>query len=144
MANILERFNKLAVGSNNSISDQIAIISPAGDFSRINNVEVVLASWNNILQTPEGTYTFDPEYGTKLYKMIFEPADEDTIKIIKDEIEHKLMRYDDRATITDIEVNFLNNQKGFFVNVYLKYDGDLSKLEVIIDESVYFQFMRSG
>ena len=87
MTNFLDRFNKLAIGSSGTISDQIAKISPSGDFARINNIEVILASWSNILQTPENTYTFDPEYGSKLYKMIFEPADEHTIQIIKDEID---------------------------------------------------------
>jgi hypothetical protein len=73
---------------------------------------------------------------------IFEPADNGTVEMIKSEIKYKLSKYDDRASITDIRINFLSNQKGFNVDIDVVYKGNKALLSAIIDESLYFQFLR--
>jgi len=112
MTNLLERFNQTVAGSDSKLADYLSKISPSGDFKRIKNIEVILNSWNNILITPRRSYQYDPEYGSDLYKMVFDPADDQTIRKIKDELAVTLQRYDDRATIEDVEVTFLTNLKG--------------------------------
>jgi hypothetical protein len=74
VANLLSRFNQTIVGSNSKLADYISKVSSKGDFKRITDLEVILNSWNNILLTPRRSYQFDPEYGSDLYKMIFEQA----------------------------------------------------------------------
>lgn len=143
MANLLDRFTKQISGSKDKLFDFIAKISPSGDFAKIKDLQVILASWNNILINPEGTGPFDNKYGSKLFEYIFDPADDITANNIKMEIESKLMQYDDRATVTDIEVNFLKgNKKGFNVIVNVEYKGLKGNLSALIDDSVYFNFMR--
>ena len=142
MANLLDRFNVDVVGSSNVISDFMATISPKGDFKRITKFDTILNSWNNILITPTRTYFFDPEYGSDLYKMVFEPADEFTVEAIEDEILDRLMYYDNRANVDNIKVEFAANKKGFNVSVFASYQGDKKELSVFIGEDIFNDFLR--
>jgi|GEM_PF-988991 len=144
MANLLSRFSKTVVGSDSKLADYKSKIASSGDFKRISDIHVILNSWSNILTTPRRTYMFDPEYGSDLYKLIFEPADETTQQAIIDEVVSVLRRYDNRARINDINVEFLPNRKGFALAVDVEYKGDTSQLEVVIDEETYFQFFESS
>ena len=135
MANLLSRFNREVIGSDLTIYDYLAKITATGDFKRVNNLDVIITSWNNILMTPRRTYLFDPEYGSDLHKIIFEPVDDTTIERIKTEVETRLSLYDDRATIDDIEVLLNSNGKGFTVNVLVDYEGETGSLSVKFDDS---------
>ena len=143
MANLLNRFNQAVVGSESKLGDYKSIISNKGDFKRIQDIHVILNSWNNILVTPKRSYMFDPEYGSNLYKLVFEPADEKTQEQIVNEIVNVIRRYDDRAKINDVSVTFLPNRKGFNVAIDVEYEGDTKQLEIILDEDTYFQFFDS-
>jgi len=142
MSNLLDRFNKMAVGSKGRISDYTARISAKGDFSRVDDIQAILSSWNNILLTPLRSYVFDPTYGSELYKYVFEPADSETAEAIKDEINYRLGLFDDRATVESIDIAFLRNYKGFTFNITAKYEGEVAELSAKIDESIYFNFTR--
>jgi len=144
MANLLDRFNNDVIGSKGKIADYTSIITSRGDFKRVTDIEVIILSWNNILLTPTRSYIDDPEYGCDLYKMVFEPSDETTKERIRSEIEDKLLFYDDRASITDMDINFLSNRKGFSVAIHVNYKGDKSQLKVIIDENLYLKFMENS
>lgn len=143
MANLLSRFNKTVIGSESKLADYMSRIGSTGDFYRIKDLEVILNSWNNILITPRRSYVFDPEYGSNLYKLVFEPADERTQEMIITEVIDTLRRYDDRASIIDIDVSFHTNKKGFNIAVQVEYDGDIQQLEVVIDEESYFKFFET-
>jgi phage baseplate assembly protein W len=144
MANLLDRFNKEVVGSEGKIADYSSTISSTGDFTRNKDIQTIISSWQNILLTPTRSYIEDPEYGCDLYKMIYEPADTVTEDKIRAEIEDKLQFYDDRAYITNIDITFLSNQKGFSVSVFVEYKGDKSQLNIIIDENLYLKFMENS
>lgn len=135
MANLLDRFNKNVVGSKKKIFDYLPKISPSGDFKRIENINVIVSSWNNILQTPRRTYIHDPEFGSDLHKMVFEPADQMTLDKIKQEVEYRIRLYDDRATIEKIEVRFLPNRKGANVKVIINYQGEKGTLSMSFDDT---------
>lgn len=143
MANLLNRFNESVAGSNTKIADYLSTIAVAGDFKRIRDLEVILNSWNNILITPKRSYQYDPEYGSDLYKLVFEPADDITLDKVINEVKNTLMRYDDRATINDIDVVFFSNQKGFSLTIDVEYEGDTKQLNAILDESTYFKFFET-
>ena len=143
MANLLSRFNETVAGSNSKLADFTSTIAAKGDFRRIKNLEVLINSWNNILMTPRRTYQFDPDFGSDLYKMVFEPADQTTVNKVIEEVTANLLRYDDRAIIENVDVTFFRNQKGFSVAVDVNYQGETGQLEVAIDESVYFKFFES-
>ncbi len=143
MANLLDRFNRTVVGSTAKHADYQSKIVTSGDFKRVTNIEAILSSWSNILITPRRTYQYDPEYGSDLYRLVFEPADQSTEEEIIDEVVESLRTYDPRATIQNVNVSFLSgNRKGFNVSVEIIYEGEQAELEVVIDENVYFKFLE--
>ena len=142
MASNYEKFGKSVIGSRGKIADFTTTITPTGDFNRINDISVIINSWNNILLTPIRTYTFDPEYGSELYKYVFEPYDRRTVEAIKNEIYRRLSRWDDRAEITDIQIRALPGGKGFEINIFVEYEGQEEKMQLTLDEAAYFTFLR--
>lgn len=137
MANLLDRFRKEVSGSDNRLQDFLPKITSAGDFQKIYDLNVIIASWNNILITPRRTHLHDPDYGSDLHKMIFEPADDETIDAIKREVEERIEKYDDRAQIDNIQVRLIAGGKGFEVDVYINYAGDTGTLSLRFDDSTY-------
>jgi len=140
MASILEKFQKNIVGSRSRIIDYIPTVSSSGDFSIVNNIQAILSSWNNILLTPIRTYVANPEYGSNLYKYIFEPADDNTAESIIDEIQYRLMLYDDRATVTNIDISYMNDGHGFIADIELTYQGEEGSLSVDINSKDMLKF----
>jgi len=130
MVTSLEKFKNNIIGSGNRISDYVPTVSSAGDFSKVTNIQVILNSWNNILLTPTRTYIANPEYGSNLYRYIFDPADGVTIEAIKDEIRYRLMLYDNRALLTNIEVSFMPDRHGFIVDIDMKYKNDTASMVI--------------
>lgn len=136
MPNILKRFNKEVIGSKKRIYDFIPKITASGDFRRVRDIDVIISSWNNLLLTPTRSYIEDPDYGSDLHKMIFEPADEKTVDKIKYEIETKCITYDNRAVIDSIKVFFIPNRKGFSVDILVSYQGEKGILTLKFDDKV--------
>jgi phage baseplate assembly protein W len=135
MANILERFIKSARGTDVQPHDFIPYISSIGDFKRIRNIDVILNSWNNILLTPLGSYIADPDFGSNLYRLIFEPADSGTVEAIKSEVKTRILKYDARGEILGITVVMLPNKKGFNVNLECAFRGESGEISIKFDDS---------
>lgn len=144
MANLLNRFFKEVVGSENTLRDYVAKISSRGDFKRIKDLNVILSSWNNILLTPRRTYVNDPEFGSDLYKYVFDPADEETISSIRDEVIQRLTLYDDRAVIEDVEITLMSNGKGYNVLILAEYNGQRGSLSVDFDEFTFANILTEA
>ena len=137
MANLLNRFK----GSNKlgKLNDYVATISSSGDFKKVRDINVILSSWTNILLTPKGTYIFDPEYGSNLHLILFDPVDDTTIDRIKTEIEDSLMTYDDRARIESINVQLSPDSKRVQVDISVSYEGERKELSVTFSEDSFIQ-----
>ncbi len=136
MINLIDKFNKEIVGSKETISDYIPRILPHGDFGKIYGLNAILNSWSNVLVTPCKTYIGDPEYGSNLYKLIGRPTNEQTKENIKNEIINTIQKYDDRAQISDIDIQFLSDKKGFTVKLSIEYDGEISDTSFSINETL--------
>jgi phage baseplate assembly protein W len=136
--NSLEKFQQTSVGSKGRIIDYIAKINPTGDLQKVMDLQAILSSWNNILTTPLRSCSFDPEFGSELYKYIFDPADASTLQKIDDEVRYRLNLFDDRAVITDVKIEFFSNRKGFNVTVFVKYDRQQGQVTSVITESLLF------
>jgi phage baseplate assembly protein W len=135
MANLLDRFVKSSRGTDVQPHDFIPYISSIGDFKRIRNIDVILNSWNNILLTPLGSYIADPNFGSNLYRLIFEPADAGTVESIKTEVKTRIENYDTRGEILHITVVLLPNKKGFNVNLECGFKGERSEISIKFDDS---------
>lgn len=141
MANILDRFNKQVVGSDDTLRDYLSVVASIGDFKRISDLNVILNSWNNILLTPRGTYMHDPEFGSDLYKYVFEPSDGVSVEGVKREVINRITTYDNRATIDNIEVLVQNNGKRFDVILYVDYKGEKGTLDVKFEDTTFADFL---
>lgn len=137
MANILDKFKNTSVGSSGRLIDYNSTINSSGDFTQIFDIDAILKSWKNILTTPTGSMDHDPPFGCDLFLYIFEPADDRTKESIRAEIIRSLSTYDDRANITDIEILFFKNRKGFTVNITVDYAGSNNDISLIVDENTY-------
>jgi len=141
MANLLDRFNTQVIGSEERLRDYLSTIASIGDFKRINDLNVIINSWNNILLTPRGTYLHDPEFGSDLYKYVFEPADESTVESIKREVIDRINLYDDRASIEDVQVRISNNGRRIEISIYINYKGEKGTLDVKFDDTTFADFL---
>jgi len=140
MANPLSRFHLSSRTRTTEIKyfDYIPKNDATKDFIRIENIDVIINSWNNILLTPRGTFDHDPNYGSGLFDLIFEPVDGDTQNIIREEIYNSVYYYDNRAKINKITVKFLkgvSSKKGFNVKIDVEYKGTVKELSLDIINS---------
>jgi phage baseplate assembly protein W len=142
MPSVIDLFNQNVVGSKGFISDFLPVISSSGDFTRVTELSVIISSWNNVLLTPLRTYAYDPDYGSELYKYVFDQNDEETVDDIKDEIRYRLTKFDDRAVITNIEVIFMRDGKGLTVNIDFIFNEEETRMKVNIDGNVYIRFLE--
>ncbi len=130
MTDALSFFKDNVMGSQGKIQDVMPTISSSGDFKKITELDVIINSWRNILLTPIGSYDHDPSYGSTLYQLIWEPADEETMDLVKSEVIDRLMTYDNRAVIKNVDVIFFSNRKGFNVNVSVEYKNEKKDLSI--------------
>jgi len=137
MANLLDRFKNSVIGSDNKIRDYLPNIEAKGDFQSTVDLNVIINSWRNILLTPRRNYPFDPEYGSDLYKMVFDPLDEVTIQRIEEEIYNSIQIYDNRAFIEDVDIKYLKFEKGVSIDIYVDYKGDKGILSIILNEQIF-------
>ena len=137
MANLLDRFKNSVIGSDNRIRDYLPNIEAKGDYQTTVDLNVIINSWRNILLTPKRSYPFDPEYGSDLYKIVFDPLDESTIQRIEDEVYISIERYDNRAFIEEVDIKYLKLEKGVSLDIYIDYKGDKGILSVILNEQIF-------
>jgi phage baseplate assembly protein W len=114
MTSLVSKFIKTTVGSKNQDTDYKPVINSSGDFTKTIGLETILNSLNTILQIPTRTYLFDPPFGCDIFKRVFDPTDQITLDLLKDEIENQLFGNDDRARVDSIDIKFLRNKKTFF------------------------------
>jgi len=144
MANLLDRFKVSVIGSDDTIRDYLPTIEAKGDFQSTTNFNVIINSWKNILLTPRRNYPYDPEYGSDLYKMVFEPLDEITVQKIEDEVYISLQRYDNRAFIENIDIKYLKTEKGVSLDIHVDYKGEKGLLSLILNEQLFSGLLSTG
>ncbi len=137
MSNLLDRFKGSVIGSDDIIRDYLPTIEAKGDFKSTTNLNVIINSWRNILLTPRRSYPYDPEYGSDLYKIIFDPLDEITVQRIEDEVYISIQKYDNRAFIENVDIKYLKNEKGVSIDIYVDYKGNRGILSLILNEQLF-------
>ena len=110
-------------------------ITQSGDLTRTEGIDEIIKSLSNILMIARGTYFFDPELGSDIFRFVFEPVDLATKVGIEQELSQSIFRYENRADIS-YEVLFFKNKKGFRVNIYVKYRGEKGDVTIDVDETL--------
>ena len=114
--------------------DYVEKLGATGDFKKIQGVNVLIKSLRNMFMTPLRTYIFDPNYGSLLYKKVFELADNQTKESIVYEVQDRIRLYDSRVNIKTIDVNYFSDTKGFYISAILEKDGQTAPLDLVFTE----------
>ena len=87
------------------------------DLIAIKNENAIARSIRNIVFTLPGEKYFNPNFGSKISKVLFENIDDITAAVIVDEIKESIRNYEPRVKLLDVQAfpNFDNNQ--FDVNI---------------------------
>jgi phage baseplate assembly protein W len=88
-----------------------------GDIAILKNMQAILESISNIIQTGRNTVLMKPEQGIDLDQYIFEPIDDLTALQIKDDIEHGLNKYEPR--IKNVVVMVIPDEENQTFNIII-------------------------
>lgn len=128
--NLEKEFETQEVGTAGQIRDIVPIIDVNGDFKVVNGKDAIIAQVRNLLMTPLGSYPFDPEYGSLLYKQLFElmtPATEEQIYF---EVSDRIEKYIDGVRVESVDIDWNTREKNCKVNVVLYILDDVNKTKL--------------
>ena len=82
------------------------------DLIAIKNENAIARSVKNIVFTLPGEKFFNPTFGSRISKTLFENIDDITASVIVDEIKESIRNFEPRVELLDVEAfpNFDNNQ----------------------------------
>ena len=89
------------------------------DLIALKNESAIARSIRNIVFTLPGEKFFNPNFGSRVSRSLFENVDQISASIIKDEIENSINNFEPRVSLIDVQTipDFDNN--GF--SVYLEF-----------------------
>lgn len=99
----------------------------------ITNQEVVKQDLLNHIYTIPGERVHQPDFGTRIPLLAFEPLDQNTLKIIREDLT-KVINYDPRVQLIDMAINAVPDQNTIVAFVDLLY------LELNIKETLKLEF----
>ena len=88
-----------------------------GDVALKYDQQAVIRSIRNLLSTNLSERLFQPELGTTLNSLLFEPLTNLTATLIENEITRMISNYEPRATINTISVSSLPDKNAFAVSI---------------------------
>lgn len=90
-----------------------------GDVAMKYNEQAVIRSVRNLISTNRYERLFQPEIGSTLNNLLFEPISPLTANLIEDEIVRMITNYEPRATISQVIVSASPDSNQFNVSLYL-------------------------
>ena len=133
--NTVERFLKNIKGQRKVIKDIDCVLGSTGDFIELLGIDVILCSLRNALMTCKRTYIFDPEYGTSIYKYVFENRMGILKANLTNEINAVISNYHNTAKIT-FSIDISPKPKAINITFNIDYNGEVSKRVFKLDESM--------
>ena len=93
------------------------------DLIALKNETAIARSIRNIVFTLPGEKFFNPNFGSRVSRSLFENVDQISASIIKDEIENSINNFEPRVSLIDVQTipDFDNN--GFNVNIVYRVVG---------------------
>ena len=133
----IDKFLKNIPGNRDRLKDVISNIDFRGDWVKIYDVDVVLKHLIVALLIPKRTYVFDPEYGSAIYKYLFEPADTITLDALTNEVNEVVSGVSTQpgTTITH-DVLFFRNKRGFRIEMTVQHKKTKRTMNVDLDDSI--------
>ena len=90
-----------------------------GDVSMKYDEQAVIRSVRNLISTNRYERLFQPELGSTLNQLLFEPVSPLTANLIEDEIVRMIKNYEPRATISQVIVSARPDDNSFSVSLYV-------------------------
>lgn len=100
--------------------DMSFLRNPVTDgLSTVQNANSIKQAVRNLISTGPNEKLYQPEIGSQVRKLLFEPMDAFTVELLKDEIINTISQYEQRVVLEDVVVNAseANND----VDVYISY-----------------------
>lgn len=134
--NLEKKFETKEVGTADLIRDIVPIIDANGDFKVVEGKDAIIAQVRNLLMTPLGSYPFDPEYGSLLYKQLFELMTKATEEQIYYEVSDRIEKYIDGVRVDSVSIDWREKNKSCTVDVmlYVLDDENRTKLSLFMQE----------
>lgn len=134
MNNTTEKyFETKAVASNKITRDILPLLDVNGDFTEVRGKNAIATQIRNLLMTPLGLYPFDPEYGTLLYKQLFEPIDKTTEQQIYYEVRDRVLKYIDGIEVLSVNLQWDPPRKKCRVDVYYYITAQENKTKLSVE-----------
>lgn len=102
-----------------------------GQLKKVTNVAAVLTSIDNILRTHRGERVMLPQFASGLRGIVFESMTDTLLKYVTQEVREMLQMWDDRITVTEVEVSSDPDRQvvQLVVKFIIKGYGDIFKYE---------------
>lgn len=91
-----------------------------------------------LLETKRGTLIGDPEFGSDLCDLLYEPANEVTASLIRQEVASSIEKYYDNVLIDQVDVTFKSHtiQLHIYYRIYNTNIGDTIMLEFLRGDTI--------
>ena len=130
----INRVNPLDLQKNIAIGVSLPFNGPSGPFNKTySTADQVKSNLINLLLTNKGERVFNPEFGTNLYRVLFEGIVEDLVPAVQNLITTNVSIFVPEVQITNIIVNTDNrdnNSISITVNYRLKISGTPDEVTV--------------
>ena len=93
------------------------------DAAVVKDANAIKQAIKNLVLTQQGEKLFQPEIGSGVYELLFEPMDPFTADSIRDEIINTLGQYEPRITILEVDVEPNEDTNTFDVTVEYRIVG---------------------
>jgi len=97
-----------------------AVNTSTGDIFKKKDAAAVKQSVKNILQTNRFEKPFKPDFGADIRGLLFELADDDSEDDLREQIIGSISRFEPRADIQNLDVNFTVDQNTVRVRIEFK------------------------
>ena len=112
------------------INASLAVNPVTGDIAQLDNVESIRASILNILRTRKGERLFQPELGTNIHRMLFQPNTPFTAGQISQELKSSIANQEPRVTVEDIFIKAFPDDYGVQVHILCKIKDTTESVEI--------------
>ena len=117
------------------------VIADYGDFKEIFDIDVMLDALEKIFSIMIETYPFDPEFGSNLFRFIYEPFDDANIENIQSDVRNVMMEHIPGLSLKNLKV-YIANDKSYVIELFVEFQGIKRKAKFLIDKRGYVAMMK--
>jgi len=118
--------------------DPIFIPHPTtGDVTKIVNEVSVKTSIKSLIRTTKGERLFQPDVGTNLNSLLFEPMHQGTSELIKYEIENVISKYEPRVKLNNVLITPFQDKNSYDINLEFTILGfsDVTNIQFLLERT---------